>query len=96
MDCEDNSLGLLPVNALTRASYTGHVASHQAKQSEEMQEAVADALRPPRQHRHGLEHHPDATSLRSLGSASKRRRAARTHLTDRADPNRDDQSARGI
>lgn len=31
------------VNALKRAIYTGRIASHQAKQSEEMQ-AVADAL----------------------------------------------------
>ena len=82
------------VNALKRAIYTGRVASHQAKQSEEMQ-AVADDLS-LRQHRHGLEHRPDAAGPRSLGAASRRRRAARTHRTDRADPNRGDQPARGF
>ena len=55
-------------NALKRLIYTGRVASYQAKSEDEMQ-AVADALEPARQYRHGLEHRENAGDLRSLGAA---------------------------
>jgi hypothetical protein len=79
------------VNSLRRAIYTGRVASHQAKQPDEMQ-SVADTLSLLA----NIVMAWIAEGARSLGAASRRRDPTGAHWPHRTDPHGGYQSARRI
>jgi TnpA family transposase len=84
------------VNALKRAIYTGRVASHQAKHSDEMQAGRCRRLKLARQHPDGLEHRPDAEGPGPLGTAPGRHRPARARRPRCTEPHRGHQPARRV